>query len=67
MAYAYLRNQLEPKATSPRPMPKETTWVFEHGIETPRAIHVHTRVCDVMTAQVLSVDLRNPLFWKLDV
>ena len=67
VAYAYLRNQLEPRESyipaRLGPMPKETTWVFErYGIETPRAIpHVHTRVCDVMTAQVLSVDCETTL------
>jgi manganese-dependent inorganic pyrophosphatase len=62
VAYAYLKNQLDPsnvyEAVRLGPLPHETRWVFErYGLEKPVIIqHLHSRVCDAMTAQVICIN-----------
>lgn len=61
VSYAYLKNRIDPDNTYVPArlgaMPKETAWVFgEYGIDTPVALpHVHNRVMDAMTSQVVSI------------
>ncbi|MDP2401298.1 MAG: putative manganese-dependent inorganic diphosphatase [Actinomycetota bacterium] len=62
VAYAHLKNVTDPDnvyvPVRLGPMPPETTWAFTRfGLEPPLEIaHVHTRVRDVMTEEVVSVD-----------
>jgi manganese-dependent inorganic pyrophosphatase len=61
VAYAYLKNVLDPDnnyvPARLGPMPKETQWVFdEYNVPAPIALpHIHKRVCDVMTADPISI------------
>ena len=62
VAYAHLKNLTESESVYVPvrlgPVPRETAWVFSRfGVELPEQIaHVHTRVQDVMTADVTTVD-----------
>lgn len=61
VAYAHLKNITDPDevyvAARLGDVPAETRWVFERfGVDLPDAIpHVHTRVRDVMTEEVVSI------------
>lgn len=61
IAYAYLKNQLDPKqeykAVRLGPLPLETQWVLNrYELEAPEVIpHLFSRACDVMTSEVISV------------
>lgn len=61
MAYAYLKQQLDPKqgykAVRLGPLPHETRWMLDrYGIEAPEVIpHLHSRASDVMTSDVISI------------
>jgi len=63
VAYAHLKNLTDTAhvyvPARLGPLPPETAWVFDRfGVQPPEEIaHVHTRVRDVMTADVVSVDL----------
>ncbi len=67
VAYAHLKNitDAENVYVSVRlgPAPRETQWVFARfGMELPEEIaHVHTRVQDVMTEDVVTVDASQTL------
>lgn len=62
VAYAHLKNLTDPRdvyvPARLGPVPPETAWVFTRfGVELPEEIaHVHTRVRDVMTGEVVTVD-----------
>lgn len=62
VAYAHLKNLTDPEnvyvPARLGPVPPETEWVFgRFGLELPEEIaHVHARVRDVMTEDVISVD-----------
>ena len=62
VAYAHLKNLTDPEnvyvPVRLGPVPRETAWVFSRfGVELPEQIaHVHTRVQDVMTTDVATVD-----------
>lgn len=61
VAYAHLKNLTDTESVYVAgrlgPVPPETEWVFARfGVEAPEKIeHVHTRVRDVMTADVVTV------------
>lgn len=61
VAYAYLKNIIDPEneyvPARLGPMPDETSWVFQKfAIEAPAVVpHVFSRVCDAMTADVISI------------
>lgn len=61
VAYAHLKNRTDPgNVYVPArlgPVPAETAWVFDRfGVSLPEEVgHVHTRVRDVMTTDVVSV------------
>jgi len=67
VAYAHLKNLTDPDnvylAARLGPVPVETRWVFDRfGAELPVEIsHVHTRVRDVMTAEVITVGAGEPM------
>ncbi len=62
VAYAHLKNLTDTDnvyvPARLGPVPPETAWVFERfGVQLPEEIgHVHTRVRDVMTSDVVTVD-----------
>jgi manganese-dependent inorganic pyrophosphatase len=62
VGYAHLKNLTDPDnvyvPVRLGPVPRETEWVFSRfGVEIPEQIgHVHTRVQDVMTADVTTID-----------
>lgn len=61
VGYAYLKNQLDPDgnyvACRQGPLPAETEWVLEEmGLPVPQYVeHIHSRVMDAMTSDVLTV------------
>lgn len=63
VAYAHLKNLTDTEniylPARLGPLPRETAWVFERfGVQPPDEIsHVHTRVRDIMSAEVTSVDV----------
>lgn len=67
VAYAHLKNLTDPQRVYVParlgPMPVETQWVFERfGVEEPQQIaHVHTRVRDVMTEDVITIAPERPM------
>ncbi len=67
VAYAHLKNVVDPDSVYVPvrlgPAPRETEWVFSRfGLELPEEIaHVHTRVQDVMTEDVTTVDASETL------
>jgi manganese-dependent inorganic pyrophosphatase len=67
VAYAHLKNLTDPEsvyvAARLGPVPRETAWAFERfGLELPEQIpHVHTRVRDVMTEQVVTIGPGEPM------
>lgn len=67
VAYAHLKNLTDPDnvyvPARLGPMPAETRWVFERfGVEVPDEIsHVHTRVADVMTSDVVTITPERPM------
>lgn len=67
VAYAHLKNEVDPdnfyKPARLGPAPKETQWAFERfGLELPQEIsHIHTRVIDVMTADVATVNVQDSM------
>ena len=62
VAYAHLKNLVDADnvyvPARLGPVPNETAWVFERfGLELPEPItHVHTRVRDVMTEEVVTIE-----------
>lgn len=68
VAYAHLKNLTDkgnvfvPARLGP--VPNETKWVFERfGVELPQKIaHVHARVRDVMTSEVVTIDADRSMF-----
>lgn len=67
VAYAHLKNLTDPGSVYVParlgPVPKETAWVFERfGLELPELVeHVHTRVRDVMTHEVVTIAPGEPM------
>lgn len=67
VAYAHLKNLTDPESVylpaRLGPVPAETQWVFERfGIALPEEIsHVHTRVRDVMTEEVVTIAPGEPM------
>ncbi len=67
VAYAHLKNLTDPEsvyvAARLGSVPKETVWAFQRfGLELPEQIaHVHTRVRDVMTEQVVTIGPGEPM------
>ncbi len=67
VAYAHLKNLTDPASVylpaRLGPVPGETAWLFERfGLELPEEIaHVHTRVRDVMTDDVVTIDPSRPM------
>jgi len=67
VAYAHLKNLTDPDnvyvPARLGAVPKETQWVFARfGLELPEQIaHVHTRVRDVMTEQVVTISPTEPM------
>ncbi len=67
VAYAHLKNLTDPEnvyvPARLGSVPKETVWAFERfGLELPEQIpHVHTRVRDVMTEQVVTIGPGEPM------
>lgn len=67
VAYAHLKNLTDPDnvyvPVRLGPAPRETAWVFSRfGLELPEEIaHVHTRVQDVMTEDVITIDASQTL------
>lgn len=67
VAYAHLKNLTDPEnvyvPVRLGPAPRETAWVFSRfGLELPEEVpHVHTRVQDVMTEDIVSVDASETL------
>lgn len=61
IAYAHLKTQLDPnqhyKAVRLGPLPLETQWILNrYNVAAPEVIsHLHSRACDVMTSDVISV------------
>ncbi len=61
VGYAYLKNALDPDgnyiACRQGKLPDETAWILERmGIEIPQYVsHIHSRVMDAMTSDVISV------------
>lgn len=68
VAYAHLKNLTDANnvylPARLGPVPNETRWVFERfGVELPEQIgHVHTRVRDVMTDNVITTDADRSMF-----
>lgn len=62
VAYAHLKNLTDPERVYVPvrlgPVPRETEWVFSRfGVELPEEVsHVRTRVRDVMTEEVVTID-----------
>lgn len=62
VAYAHLKNVTDPDnvyvPARLGPVPAETSWVFDRfGLELPVEVeHVHTRVRDVMTPEVVTIE-----------
>ncbi len=67
VAYAHLKNLTDPEnvyvPVRLGPVPRETAWVFSRlGLELPEEIgHVHTRVQDVMTEDVMTIGASETL------
>ncbi len=67
VAYAHLKNVTDSEnvyvPVRLGPVPTETSWVFERfGVQLPEEVpHVHTRVRDVMTADVVSVSAEQTM------
>lgn len=67
VAYAHLKNLVDPDnvyvPARLGPVPTETGWVFERfGLELPEELsHVHTRVRDVMSEEVVTVAPDEPM------
>lgn len=67
VAYAHLKNLTDPDnvyvPVRLGPVPRETAWVFTRfGTELPEEVaHVHTRVQDVMTEDVVTIDASETL------
>ncbi len=67
VAYAHLKNLTDPDSVYVPvrlgAAPRETEWVFSRfGLELPEEIrHVHTRVQDVMTTEVATIDASETL------
>lgn len=67
VGYAHLKNLTDPDnvyvPARLGPVPRETAWVFERfGVDLPEAVaHVHTRVRDVMTDEVVTVAPEEPM------
>lgn len=67
VAYAHLKNLTDTDnvyvPARLGPVPAETRWVFERfGLELPEEVsHVHTRVRDVMTAEVVTIAPGEPM------
>lgn len=67
VAYAHLKNLTDPESVYVPvrlgPVPRETAWVFARfGVELPEEIdHVRTRVRDVMTEEVVTVQGDNTM------
>lgn len=67
VAYAHLKNLTDTEnvyvPARLGPVPPETVWAFERfGVQQPEEIaHVHTRVRDAMTADVVSVEAKRTM------
>ena len=67
VAYAHLKNLIDAESVYVPArlgaVPAETRWVFERfGVELPEQIeHVHTRVRDVMTDEVVTISPDEPM------
>lgn len=68
VAYAYFKNETDPeKLYIPArlgPIPRETAWAFERwGATLPEEIsHIHTRVTDVMTSEVIAIQQDSSMY-----